>query len=112
MRFEVLLGPEDGEQKGREGDRVTLGRGVENDIPFSYAGKVSGRHAEIGMEGGKYYIIDMGNRGEGSTNGTIILNKGIEIWREVNTPPLPGEKELIEPGDIIILGRSIWLEFL
>jgi len=115
MRFEVLLGPEDGELKEKGGDKITLGRGAKNVVAFPYARMVSGKHAEGYKEGDTYYIMDVGSDCNGSKNGTRILKRDgeeIEIWKENENPPFPGEKVPIEPGDIIILGRSIWLKFL
>jgi len=115
MRFEVLLGPTDGEYKGVAIDKVTIGRGTDDTIAFPFARMISRRHVEVVKDGRDYYIVDLGPHGDGSKNGTCILKKDgseIEIWEGNLHPPLPGEKVSIEPGDIIILGRSIWLKFL
>ena len=115
MKFDIMFGPEDAQKVEVNSNKVTLGRGVQNDIPIGYAGMVSQRHAVIVREGENYFVIDTGNDGKGSTNGTLIISKDgveIEIWKKNDGPPFPGDKVPIRPGDIIILGRSIWLKFL
>ena len=115
MKVEILLGPEDGEIREKQADKIVLGRKAGNDIFFTYARKVSEPHASITKEGNNYYLTDHGKSGNGSTNGTVILKKNgeqIKIWKKKKTPPFPGEQVVIEPDDIIILGDSIWLKFL
>lgn len=114
MKIEIMFGPLSGEKSTVLADRVTLGRGVVNDFPFPYAGTVSSRHAEMLHENDRYYVLDVGKDGRGSVNGTVVLKKTgerLEIRRGSETPPFPGDRVGIEPGDIIILGRSIWLKF-
>ncbi len=115
MRFEVMFGPEDAQKVEINRDRVTLGRGAQNDIPIGYAGMVSQRHAVIDHVKENYFVIDTGNDGKGSTNGTLIIatdGTETEIWKKNDSPPIPGDKVAVSPGDIIVLGRSIWLKFL
>ncbi len=115
MRIEILFGPQDGEQCTVPADKVSLGRGIANDFPFPYAGTMSSLHAEMLHENDRFHLVDVGNDGKGSTNGTVVLRttgERLEIRRRNEAPPFPGDRVEIEPGDIIILGRSLWLKFL
>ncbi|MGB9643093.1 MAG: FHA domain-containing protein [Candidatus Ratteibacteria bacterium] len=88
---------------------VFIGRSPENDITIPdyriFAGlplsiqnaryrtlrHVSRRHAVIQFIDGKYYIIDIGNNGKGSSHGTFINNERI----------MPGIKCELKNGDRI-----------
>lgn len=115
MRFEVLLGPTDGEYKEVAIDSVTIGRGTDDTITFPFARMLSRRHIEVFKDGPNYYCVDLGPNGDGSKNGTRILKKDgseIEIWERNRNPPFPKDRVSIEAGDVIILGQSIWLKLL
>ena len=58
---------------------------------------VSRVHADVRVEGGKFYIEDLG-----SANGTYINY----------TPLLPGNRHLLRPGDRIALGKEDKVTFL
>lgn len=115
MKFEICSGPEDGKKKEIMGGKITIGRGAGNDLAFPYAGMVSMTHAEISREANAFYLMDKGNDGQGSRHGTIIQassGERIEIQRKKKNQSIPGEKLPITPGDMIVLGDSIWLKFM
>ena len=81
-----------------EQTRITIGRGVENDIVVSdpYK-KVSRRHSVIEREGDRWWLID-----EGSANGTFLRQGGGGAEVDVRSV----ETMLLHDGDVIlILGK-------
>jgi predicted component of type VI protein secretion system len=72
---------------------ITIGRDVSNAIIIGDA-EVSRKHARLTSQSGSYLIEDLG-----STNGTMV-----------NAQRLLGP-HLLRPGEIIILGENISLEF-
>lgn len=79
---------EDGSEERRSiADDVVIGR-VEGDIVIPDDEFVSGRHAAVRLEGGRYVLHDLG-----STNGTYTR--------------VHGEIEL-RPGDHVLIGSQIF----
>jgi pSer/pThr/pTyr-binding forkhead associated (FHA) protein len=100
MQFEILSGPEDGTVKTFAQQKITLGRG-DRDFSFPYAWMVSNRHAEAEVRDHGYSLTDTK-----SANGTVIIRSGQSVAL------VPKEAVSLAPGDIIVLGKSIWLKFL
>ena len=102
MRFEILIGPEDGRIVECQGKRVAIGRSASgNDFEIRGDKRVSGFHAEAIQEGPTYKILD-----RRSKNGTEVKDK-FYLWKE--------RKERLEaplvPGDVLIMGK-LWVRFL
>lgn len=92
--FVVVLG---GDRMGemfalKEGDRTTIGRGLQTDIRLSDEG-ISRTHAMIEERGGDYVLIDAG-----STNGTYANGNRID-------------EHVLQEGDKIQIGASSVLRF-
>ena len=110
MKLEMLSGPLDGEIFDFTQDEVLIGRGQDNDIRLTYAGKVGTTHAKLLKSEEGFYLIDLESK-----NGTLIIksdNQKIEVKRGKQEAPFPADKIPIESGDIIIFGGSIWMKFL
>ena len=105
MKFEILNGPEDGKIIEIDKEKVTFGRWPDRDIKFLYAKKVTRPHGEIYKKSNAAFIADIGKEGKGSLHGTII-KRGEEKIK------IKGNKAEIKPGDIIIVGKNIWLRYL
>ncbi|MDJ0836172.1 MAG: FHA domain-containing protein [Acidobacteriota bacterium] len=56
----------------REGQEITLGRARNNDVILPYDGWVSGKHAAVKRQGGKFFLKDLR-----STNGTFLGSERI-----------------------------------
>ena len=93
FRLTVIKGFNKGEVFPLEEDEVIIGRGEENGIVMNIA-EISRTHSVLtrGEEG--YIIKDLD-----STNGTYVDKKKI------------GEKYLLKPGDTIMLGDAIYLNY-
>lgn len=93
FRLTVIKGFNKGEVFPLEEDEVIIGRGEENGIVLNIA-EISRTHSVLtrGEEG--YIIKDLD-----STNGTYVDKKKI------------GEKYLLKPGDTIMLGDAIYLNY-
>lgn len=101
MKFEILLGPEDGEIKEINKEKVLIGRLPEEcDIIFPYDTKVSRKHAKVILKENLFRIEDLC-----SSHGTKVGEKHLY-------PKKGSEKEAeIRSGDILIFGRT-WVRFL
>jgi pSer/pThr/pTyr-binding forkhead associated (FHA) protein len=91
-RLKVVHGPDSGSVFVVTSDRITLGRGEENDIMLSDL-KASRQHAEIAWENEKWNIRDLG-----SSNG---INHNGKITRAA----------VLKTSDVISLGETT-LEFM
>src|SRR5262245_7316193 len=67
--------------------KITLGRKAGNDLHFNRA-EISGTHASFLLEGGHYYIQDMG-----STNGTLLNG----------APVVANEKYPLQDNDLVTI---------
>lgn len=84
-RFPLLVRPE-------TGDRWTIGRDAEAAIRLDYDPFVSGKHAEVFLEGSHYLVGDLY-----STNGTFL--NGNQVPR--------GSPQRLVAGDLVAVGRSL-----
>ena len=84
----VRLLPDGGEERVRVGDGLVVGR-AEGDVRVPADPYLSGRHAAVCREGGRYALQDLE-----STNGTFIR--------------ISGEIEL-RPGDVVLIGNQPFL---
>jgi pSer/pThr/pTyr-binding forkhead associated (FHA) protein len=95
----IMSGAEDGRVFELEDTSITIGRHPEDTVYLSHDNRVSRHHARITQEGDKYYIEDVGVKGEGSANGTYIADNRIDT------------KTAISSGEIILLG-SVLIKFV
>ncbi|KPL21577.1 MAG: hypothetical protein AMJ93_09330, partial [Anaerolineae bacterium SM23_84] len=89
----VQSGPRAGTDYRVNVGNTTIGRGRDNDIWIDHP-EVSGQHAMIKEEGGRFTLYD-----RGSTNGTFLNG---EMLRQPAT---------LEDGDQIGLGQAVTLTF-
>lgn len=80
-------GPHSGQIFKVEGERTTLGRSSDNDVPLSGDKEISRHHAIISQESGKFIIQD-----QDSLNGTFVNNE------QVTSP------RYLENEDMILVG--------
>ena len=76
----------------KEGDRTTIGRGLQTDVRINDEG-ISRTHALVDGEGGDYFLSDAG-----STNGTYANGKKVDRYN-------------LQEGDKIQIGASSVLKF-
>lgn len=106
MRFEVLMGPEDGRIVEFQEKEVRIGRRPDkNDFVLSWDQWVSKEHATVTREGEIFKVVD-----RESTNGTSI-RKGINEKCDLGKRFGEREEAQLTPGDILIMGR-LWIRFL
>lgn len=86
--LDVVDGDFTGESYTIDKERITMGRGPNNDIQLATDTSVSRHHAQIALEGTKYVLVDLE-----SSNGTSV--NGIRISRAV-----------LKPNDEIMIGQS------
>ena len=107
MKFEILIGPEDGQVRTFSEDEVTIGRQFsENLFIIAGDGFVSKKHATVRCEGRNFTLADVGNDGAGSTHGTHVKDQSLRTKAH-----LKGEQVALEAGDIFIVGIT-WVRFL
>ena len=74
-----------------EADRLTIGRGRENDIRLGRNDTLaSARHAELTLEGDTWYLRDLG-----STNGTFVNDQKLAA------------PAMLQPGDKVRVGQTL-----
>ena len=106
MKLEILIGPEDGCAKEINlGKTFTVGRGHDRDLSLPYGAAVTRRHGEICKDSDRFLFRDTGNRDEGSRHGTLIKRHEEEM-------EFRGDEREIQPGDVLVLGKCIWLRVL
>ncbi len=93
FRLTVIKGFNKGEVFPLEEDEVIIGRGEENSIVLNIA-EISRKHSVLTRVEEGYIIKDLD-----STNGTFVDKKKV------------GEKYLLKPGDTIMLGDAIYLNY-
>ncbi len=93
FRLTVIKGFNKGEVFPLEEDEVIIGRGEENGIVLNIA-EISRTHSVLTRVEEGYIIKDLD-----STNGTYVDKKKI------------GEKYLLKPGDTIMLGDAVYLNY-
>lgn len=86
--LDVVDGDFTGESYTIDKERITMGRGPNNDIQLATDTSVSRHHAQIAQEGEKYVLVDLE-----SSNGTSV--NGIRVSRAV-----------LKPNDEIMIGQS------
>jgi pSer/pThr/pTyr-binding forkhead associated (FHA) protein/V8-like Glu-specific endopeptidase len=91
LEIHILSGVRAGHFERLENPKTTIGRHAASTLRFDPHGDldVSGRHAEVHLVDGKYFLRDVG-----STNGTYVNGKRIE----------PGENVEIHDGDKLRFG--------
>ncbi len=92
-RLTIIKGFNKGEVYPLEDDEIIIGRGEENGIVLKIP-EISREHAVLTKTEEGYVIKDLG-----STNGTFVDKKKV------------GEKYLLKPGDTVMLGDAIYLNF-
>jgi pSer/pThr/pTyr-binding forkhead associated (FHA) protein len=93
FQFIVQKGPEPGKVIALNRPELVLGRDASADIPLPDA-EVSRRHARVYLQGGGYWIEDLG-----STNGTFVKDRR-----------LVGPHALAD-GETLVLGNNVSLLF-
>ncbi len=88
--FIVSLPDQDPTRHDLEGEKITFGRGPDNDIQILVS-EVSVKHGEFAAEGEGFKIVD-----NGSTNGT-----------KVNGVKIDSSGKALEPMDKVLLGETI-----
>ncbi|MHB9145423.1 MAG: FHA domain-containing protein [Symbiobacteriia bacterium] len=84
----VREGNDQGRQIALGRERVSVGRGLRNNLRLADE-TVSRRHAVVEYEAGGHTLVDLS-----STNGSYINGKRV------------GERRRLKPGDRIVLGRT------
>jgi pSer/pThr/pTyr-binding forkhead associated (FHA) protein len=102
MKFEIMVGPEDGKILEFAEEKIRIGRRlVGNDLVLFHDPRASKEHAETINKGKIFTVVD-----KNSTHGTTMRKK-------CHLHPKEGmdrEAEL-SPGDILIMGKT-WVRFL
>jgi hypothetical protein len=106
VKFEILIGPRDGEIIEVAEEKFGIGRGHDNRVSVPCGRMVSKYHGKISRKGERVIFADTGNDGKGSMHGTMIKRKGGEPVE------FKGEEKEIFQGDVLVLGKCIWLKFL
>ncbi|MCE5322788.1 FHA domain-containing protein [bacterium] len=86
-----LVGRNEGKEYSLYKQITTIGRSELADIPVFTDPDVSERHASVGVEGGRYYVEDLG-----STYGTKVDGQSIS-------------KNVLRDGDVIEIGKTKFL---
>ncbi|MCD4653062.1 FHA domain-containing protein [bacterium] len=86
--LDVVDGDFTGESYTIDKERITMGRGPNNDIQLATDTSVSRHHAQIALEDSKYVLVDLE-----SSNGTSV--NGMRVSRSV-----------LKPNDEIMIGQS------
>lgn len=96
MKFEVLIGPEDGTVMDCP-DKCRIGRRHEgNDLVLFWDHFASKSHAEIVSDGANSKIVDCMSRHGTNIEGRCHLRES---------------EEELRPGEILVMGKT-WLRFL
>jgi pSer/pThr/pTyr-binding forkhead associated (FHA) protein len=77
------------------GEKFTLGRDAESDLPLPHDKLASHQHACIRHEDDAYFVEDLH-----STNGTFLLREGDDKFRRITSP------QQLLPNDIIRVGST------
>lgn len=93
MRITFMSGAEDGQEVRPAGAMVYIGREERNEVVIPYDSRVSRRHAQLELSGGRLRLRDLSSR-----NGTY-LEDGTRI----------ADATEIAPGTLFRLGRT-WLK--
>ncbi len=86
--LDVIEGDFTGESYPMDKDRITIGRGPNNDIQLATDTSVSRHHAQLTRENSRYILIDLE-----SSNGTSV--NGMRVTRTI-----------LRPNDEIMIGQS------
>ncbi len=70
--LDVVDGDFTGDSYSVDKERITIGRGLNNDIQFATDTSVSRHHAQIVLEDQKYYLVDLESSNGSSVNGMRI----------------------------------------
>jgi len=89
--------PESGEEFTSENTMISIGRSPDNDLPFTHSSYIGGRHAEMYLRDGRWYISDCGSWGGTYVNG-VQVRAGGEV--------------LLSPGDLIVLAQAQQMIFV
>lgn len=107
MRFEILIGPQDGMLIQVDGNQALIGRQVsDGGIRITWDPYVSKKHVSVEREGRGFRIVDTGNDGKGSTHGTVLYDPSLHEKGHFR-----GQAMSLEMGDIFMLGRT-FVKFL
>ena len=97
IKFEILIGPDDGRIVEFEEERVRVGRkSYENDLVQSHDKIMSKSHAQVRQADDGFLVTDMNSK-----HGTYVRGR----------VHLRSEEAELRLGDILILGKT-WLRFL
>lgn len=97
MKFEILIGPDDGKVVEFEEERIGIGkRSYENKLVLSHDNTISKSHAQVWQADHGFRVTDVNSK-----NGTHLRGR----------VHLRSEEAELRPGDILILGKT-WLRFL
>lgn len=93
--YQVVMskGPTPGKVYNLSGVNITIGRDINSEIVINIP-EVSRRHAQFRMEGGGYYLEDLG-----STNGTFVNGQRLD------------RPHRMRDGETIMLGEAVTLTF-
>ena len=94
---EVIGGPMDGTRRSARADALNIGRAEENHLHLHCDSSVSARHARVVIEGGQYWLEDLG-----STNGTFLNGDLVNRVTEL----------ALRDGDVLTLGGQGSVKFI
>ena len=81
--LDVVDGDFTGESYTIDKERITMGRGPNNDIQLATDTSVSRHHAQIVLEGNKYFLIDLDSSNGSSVNGIRVTRAALRPNDEI-----------------------------
>ncbi|MBN1878746.1 FHA domain-containing protein [bacterium] len=81
--LDVVDGDFTGESYTIDKERITMGRGPNNDIQLATDTSVSRHHAQIVLEGNKYFLVDLDSSNGSSVNGIRVSRAALRPNDEI-----------------------------
>ncbi len=81
--LDVVDGDFTGESYTIDKERITMGRGPNNDIQLATDTSVSRHHAQVVLEGNKYFLVDLDSSNGSSVNGIRVSRAALRPNDEI-----------------------------